>query len=147
MRPKQFLSLWYVRCKPYTYLASTLALSPNGPNELPLEPHHLVLPSSASKTISEPMVRLAQTMHLSCTDTNTVSKRKEVRLHMTHVTFGVPSGATKMIYEPMVCSTQTVQLSCVKISTISKRSELSLEPRHLGYDRVCPTRFLSLWYV
>jgi len=33
------------------------------------------------------MVRLAQTMHLSCTDTNTVSKWKEVRLHMTHVTY------------------------------------------------------------
>ena len=79
--------------------------------------------------ISKPMVRLAQTMHISCIDTNTVSKRKEVRLHMTHVTFGVPSGATKMIYEPMVCS---MQLPCVKISMISKWGELSLEPRHLG---------------
>jgi len=28
---------------------------------------------------------LAQTVHLSCTDTNTVSKEKEVRFHMTHV--------------------------------------------------------------
>jgi hypothetical protein len=36
--------------------------------------------------ISEPMVLSMQTMHLSCTNTNTVSKRKEVRLHMTHVT-------------------------------------------------------------
>jgi hypothetical protein len=32
--------------------------------------------------ISEPMVCLAQTMHLSCADTNTVSKWKEVRFHM-----------------------------------------------------------------
>ena len=55
-------------------------------NELRLEPRHLVVPSGASKMISEPMVRLAQTMHLSCTDTNTVSKQKEVRFHMTHVT-------------------------------------------------------------
>jgi hypothetical protein len=54
-------------------------------NELPLEPHHLMVPSSASKTISEPMVHLAQTMHLSCTDTNIVSKRKQARIHMTHV--------------------------------------------------------------
>jgi hypothetical protein len=30
--PKWFLSLWYVRCKPCTYLASRLALSPNGPS-------------------------------------------------------------------------------------------------------------------
>jgi hypothetical protein len=36
--------------------------------------------------ISEPMVRLAQTMHLSCIDTNTVSKRTEMRFHVTHVT-------------------------------------------------------------
>ena len=81
--------------------------------------------------ISKPLVRLAQTMHISCIDTNTVSKRKEVRLHMTHVTFGVPSGATKMIYEPMVCSMQTVHLSCTKISTICKRSKLSIEHHHL----------------
>jgi hypothetical protein len=29
MRPKQFLCRWYVRCKPCTYLALTLTLSPN----------------------------------------------------------------------------------------------------------------------
>ena len=55
-------------------------------NELPLQPCHLVEPSSASKMIFKPMVRLALTMHLSCTDTNNVSKEKEVRFHMTHVT-------------------------------------------------------------
>ena len=36
--------------------------------------------------ISEPMVRLAQNVHLSRTKTNNVSKEKEVRFHMTHVT-------------------------------------------------------------
>jgi hypothetical protein len=40
-------------------------------NELPLEPRQLGVPSSASKMISNPVVRLAQTMHLSCSDTNT----------------------------------------------------------------------------
>ena len=55
-------------------------------NELPLEPRHLVVPSGVSKMISEWMVRLAQTVHLSCTDTNTMSKDKEVRFHLTHVT-------------------------------------------------------------
>jgi hypothetical protein len=39
--------------------------------ELPLEPYHLGVPLGASKMISKPMVRLAQTMHLS---------------NMTHVT-------------------------------------------------------------
>ena len=55
-------------------------------NELSLEPRHLGVPSGVSEMISEPMVRLAQTVHLSCTDTNTVSKEKEVRFCMTHVT-------------------------------------------------------------
>jgi hypothetical protein len=37
--------------------------------------------------ISQPWVCLAQTMHLSCTDTNTVSKQKDERFHMTHITY------------------------------------------------------------
>jgi hypothetical protein len=36
-------------------------------NGLPLEPCHLGVPSSASKTIFEPMLRLEQTVHLSST--------------------------------------------------------------------------------
>ena len=38
------------------------------------------------KLVGSAIVRLAQTMHLSYTDTNTVSKRIENRLNMTHVT-------------------------------------------------------------
>jgi hypothetical protein len=38
-------------------------------SELPLEPRHVGVPSSVSKMISEPMVRLAQTMLVSCADT------------------------------------------------------------------------------
>jgi hypothetical protein len=55
-------------------------------NEPPHEPRHLGVPSSASKTIPEPMVRMAQTVHLYCTDTNTISKWTETRFDMTHVT-------------------------------------------------------------
>jgi hypothetical protein len=83
---KEFPSLQYVRSKPYTYLVSRLALSPNGPNMFPLEPHHLGVQSGASKTIFEHMVQLAQTVHLSYTNSNTISKRSEMRFHMTHVT-------------------------------------------------------------
>jgi hypothetical protein len=54
-------------------------------NQHSLEPCHLGVLSAASKIISEPMVHLAQTMHLSCTDTNTVSKRTKTRFHMTHI--------------------------------------------------------------
>jgi hypothetical protein len=43
-------------------------------NELPFDPHHLAGPSSAAKKISMPMV-LAQTVHLSDAEINTVSKQ------------------------------------------------------------------------
>jgi hypothetical protein len=56
-------------------------------SEHPLEPRHLEVRSGASITISEPMVRLVQIMHLSCTDTNAVSKQNETRFNMTHVTY------------------------------------------------------------
>jgi hypothetical protein len=86
VRLKLFMSLWYVQCKPCTYLPSRLALSLNGPNRAPPDPHHQEVPSGASKIIYEPMVRLTQTEHLSCTDSNTVSKQIDTRFHRTHVT-------------------------------------------------------------
>jgi hypothetical protein len=55
-------------------------------NELPLEPHHLGVPSGASKTIPKPMVHLVQIVHLSCTVTNTISKWTQRTFDMTHVT-------------------------------------------------------------
>jgi hypothetical protein len=129
VRPKRFLCLWYVWRKLCTYLAPTLT-SPNGPkqdstwptspsssigcvqnyfwaygtfgtnhapilchdyvqidqNELLVEPHHQGVPSGSSKKISEPKVRLAQTVHQSCIDTNTASKQTETRYQMSHVT-------------------------------------------------------------
>jgi hypothetical protein len=86
VRPKYFLSLWYVGHEPCTYLMSRLALSPNGPKRAPIEPHGLVVPSGVSKMIFESMLRFVQTMHLSCTNTNTVSKQTQKRFRMTHVT-------------------------------------------------------------
>jgi hypothetical protein len=56
-------------------------------SELPLEPRHIGVPSSASKTISMPMVCLVQTVHLSYNDTNTVSKRTKTTFHTTHITY------------------------------------------------------------
>ena len=93
-------------------------------NELTVEPHLLEVPLRASKVIPEPMVPLAQTVHLSCTDTNTVSKwtdRKELSVEPRHLV--VPPGASKMIPEPMVPLAQTVHLSRTDTNTISKRTE------------------------
>jgi hypothetical protein len=55
-------------------------------SELPLELRHLGVPSSASKMISMPMVCSVQTLHLSCIDTNTISKWTKTKFHTTHVT-------------------------------------------------------------
>jgi hypothetical protein len=41
----------------------------------PLEPHTQGVPSGASKTISEPMVHSAQTLHLSCVKISTISNK------------------------------------------------------------------------
>jgi gamma-glutamylcysteine synthetase len=86
VRPKQFLRLWYIRHKPCTYLATRLALSLNGLNRASTWASTPRVPSGASKMISKPTVCLAQTMHLSCTDTNTISKWTKMRFHMTHIT-------------------------------------------------------------
>jgi hypothetical protein len=100
VRPKLFMSLWYVRCKSCTYLASRLALSPNRPNIAPPNLRHLVVPSSVSKMISMPTVYLVQTVHLSCSDNNTVSKRTKMRFVRTHVTYEFYRARPKLFLSP-----------------------------------------------
>jgi hypothetical protein len=75
VRPKLFMSLWYVQWKLCTYLPSWVALSSNSLNIAPPDPHQMGVPSGASKTIDEPMVRLTQTYHLSCIDAKNILKR------------------------------------------------------------------------
>jgi hypothetical protein len=112
VRLKRFLSLWYVRCKPCTYLVSRLALSPNGPNRASTlatsprstigcvqndfwangtfganrDPRHLGVLSSVSNTIFETVVSSAQTVHLSYVSISTFSKRTESTFHLSLVT-------------------------------------------------------------
>jgi hypothetical protein len=86
MRPKRFRSRWYIRRKPCTYIAPTLTKYANGPKRDSTWPTRLGLPSGAFKTISEPMVRLSQTAHLSCVKINTISKRTQTSFHLSLVT-------------------------------------------------------------
>jgi hypothetical protein len=83
VRPKRFLSLWYVWRKPCTYLALTLTCIQIDRNEIPHDPRHLGVPSGASKTISEHMLRSVQTMHLSCVKVSTISKWIESNFHLS----------------------------------------------------------------
>jgi hypothetical protein len=72
---------------------------------------------------NQAMIHLAQIVHLSCTETYTVSKRNETSFHLSLVNPGVPSGASKIISDHMAHLAQTVHLSCTKTNTISKRTE------------------------
>ena len=72
------------------------------------------------------MVRLAQTVHLSSINTNTISKQTERDSHDPRHQ-GVSSGASKMFSEPMVRSAQTVRRSCVKIRTVCKQTEVTFQ--------------------
>jgi hypothetical protein len=89
-------------------------------NKLPLVPCHIGVSSGASKTISKPIVRSVQTVHLYCTDTNTVSKRTKTRFHMTHSPRS-SIGCVQHDFRANGTFDQTAHVSCVKISTISKR--------------------------
>ena len=70
--------------------------------------------------MSKPMVRLAQTVHLSFTNTNTISKWTKNKIPKDPRHLVVPSGASKPIFEPMVRLTQSVHLYGTDANTISK---------------------------
>ena len=117
-------------------------------NELSVEPRHLGVPTGASKMISDPLVQLVQTMHLSCTDAKQRLRMDQNKIPHDPRRLGVPSGVSKMISEPMVRSAQTVHPSCVNITTISKRTEIVFQLSLITwqYHRFRPKRYLSLWY-
>jgi hypothetical protein len=130
VRPKWFLSLWYIRRKPCTYLPSRLALSSKGPKR------DCTWASSPSGTIMCVQndfwaygTSRANHALISHQQERFHTERREIPHDPRHV--GVPSGASKMIFELMLCLTQTVHLLCVKISTISKQTQLLLVPHHL----------------
>jgi hypothetical protein len=118
--PKWFLSLWYIRHKPCTYLVPRLALCPNRPKR-------------ASTCASSPRSTIRGIQNdfraYGTFDANRASilhwryhylqmDSNEIPRDQCHI--GDPSGASKTISDPMLCSAQTMHLSCVKISTISK---------------------------
>jgi hypothetical protein len=91
-------------------------------NKIPHDPRQLRVPFSVSKTISEAVVRSAQTVHLSCVKISTIFKRTESSFHLSLVTRS-PIGCVQNDLYAYGHSVQTMHLSCIKISTIS--NELS----------------------
>jgi hypothetical protein len=54
--------------------------------EIPIDPRHVGVTSVGPKTVSEPMVRSAQTVHLSCIEINTISKQTETIFLLIYAT-------------------------------------------------------------
>ena len=106
----------------WAYGTSTLMPSRNGPNETPHDPCHLGVPLGASKMISDPMVRLAQTVHQSYINTNTISKWTD--WDSTGPTS--PRSCIGCVQNDIWAYgtfTQTMHLSYINTNTISKQTE------------------------
>jgi hypothetical protein len=56
------------------------------PNKLPVDQRHPEVPLGVTKKIFMPVLHSAQTVHLSCVEINTISKRSETSFHLTSVT-------------------------------------------------------------
>jgi hypothetical protein len=55
-------------------------------NEIPHDPRHLRVPSGASKTTSEAMVRSSHTVHLSCVKVSNIFERFGSSFHLSLIT-------------------------------------------------------------
>jgi hypothetical protein len=127
VRPKRLLSRWYIWRKPCTYLALTLTPSPNNRNKIWHDPHHLGVPIGESIMIFKPIVRSAQTVHLSCVKISTISKWTETSFHLSLVTKENSQVRLKLFLR----LAQTVHLSCTDNNTISKQTETRFGMTHI----------------
>jgi hypothetical protein len=116
--------------------------------KLPLKPHHLGVTSRALKIISEPMVCLAQTVHLSCVKISTISKRNEMSIHLCLVTLEYhrvhPKWFLSLWY---VWHKPCTYLALTQTMYPNGPKRDSTDPRHLGVPSGASKTFLSLWYV
>jgi hypothetical protein len=93
------------------------------------------------------MVRLAQTMHLSCTDTNTVLEWKGERFKMTHVTQEFHRVRPKWFLSLWYVWRKSCTYLGSRLAQYSNRPSFHLSLATFKYHQVCPIRFLSRWYV
>jgi hypothetical protein len=98
--------------------------------------------------ISEPTVRSAQTMQLSCVKISTISKHTKMSIHLS------PSprstiGCVQNDFCAYVTLAQTLHPSCVTISSMSKQTKTSIHVCLVTweYHWVRPKWFSSWWYV
>jgi hypothetical protein len=102
-----------------------------------------------SKTIYVPTVGLAQIVHLSCTDTNTIFKWTKTRFHMTHVTMEFdqmrPKRFLRLWYVRQKPCTYLASRLALSSNGLNRASTWASSTRS---DIVCVQNdSLCLWYV
>jgi hypothetical protein len=133
VRPKLFLRLWYFQRKPCTYLAPTLTLSRNGPkwdSTWPTSPRSCI---RCVQNIFEPMVCLAQTVHLSCVK-KALSPNGPKRVSTWASS---PRSTIRCIQNNLRAYgtlAQTVHLSYTDTNVVSKRTEIILYMNQVTYE-------------
>jgi len=137
VRPKRYLSLWYVWCRPCTNLALTLTPYPNGPNKIPHDPSHQGVFHQVSKMISESLVRLAQTVYRSSVKISTISKWTETSFQLSFVTKEYhrvrPKRYLSLWY---IWSKPCTYLALTLTPSPNGTNEIPHDPRHQGVPSV-----------
>jgi hypothetical protein len=100
-------------------------------NEIPHDPHHLAVPSGASKMISELMICSSQTLYLSCVKIRTIAKKTESSFHLSLITKEYHQVCQKRFQSQWNIWHKIMHLSCTDTNTISKWTKTH-EPHHLG---------------
>jgi hypothetical protein len=97
--------------------------------------------------IYEPLVCLAQTIHLSCTDTNTISKWKEEIFHMNHVTQEFYRVRPKWFLIPWYVRHKPCTYLASRLALSPNEPSFHLSVVTSEDHQVRPKQFISRWYV
>jgi hypothetical protein len=129
--PKQFLCLWYVRCKPCTYLCTNTSTVSKRTKTKFHRTHviyefHRVHPKLFMSLWNVPCKPCTYLVSRTALSPNRPNRAPPDPHHL-----GVPSGASEMIYEPMVCLRQTEHLSCTDANRVSKQIKTRFYMTHV----------------
>jgi hypothetical protein len=92
-----------------------------------------------------PILCSVQTVLLSCTNTNTISKLTKMRFHTTHVTYKFHRVRPKLFMTYGTFSANPAPIMCGTISKWTEQSSTRPSSPEVPWVRL--KRFMSLWYV
>ena len=139
VRLKWFLSLWYIKRKPCTYLSSKLTMSLNGPKQ------DSVCHMSSRSFIGCVKIDFQAYGMFHTNRAPTLYKDQQyiqtdrTKLSLEPLHLGVPTGASKMVSQTMVHQAKTVNISCTESNTVFKQTEARFHMTHvMEFYRVRP---------